>query len=213
MLLHTYKNAFCTITQFADCNNGFIQDDKYKLEVIKNIATDQFEEISRIIDIARGTIDPKTFIEFVNVTECIDTALNKTVDNPHITITKEYYMNDYHVLGDKSHLTEVFVCIIKNSLEAMQQKNTTTPKLRITIGTEQDKLFININDNGIGIKKYYISKIFTPLFSSKSGGKNFGVGLTYAKRIIESHGGSISIKSKYNEYTTVQITLPNLIIK
>ena len=95
----------------------------------------------------------------------------------------------------------------------MQQKNTATPHLRITVGTEQDKLFINISDNGIGIKKHYISKIFTPLFSSKSGGKNYGIGLTYSKRIIESHGGSISIKSKYKEYTTVQITLPNLTIK
>lgn len=213
MLLHTYKNAFCTITQFADHSNDFIQNDEYRFEVIKNIANDQFEEINKVINISRGTIDPNSFIEFVNITECIDAALNKTIDKSQITIKRDYHGNYYHVLGDKSDLTEVFVCIIKNSLEAMQQTDTSSPNICVTIGTEQDKLFINITDNGIGIKKHYISKIFTPLFSSKSGGKNYGVGLTYAKRIVESHGGSISIKSKYNEYTTVQITLPYLIIK
>jgi len=213
MLLHTYKNAFCTITQFADCSNDFIQNDKYRFEVIKNIANDQFEEINRVINISRGTMDPNTFIEFVNITECIDNALSKTIDKSQITIKRDYYANNYHVLGDKSHLIEVFICIIKNSLEAMQQTDITSPTICITIGTERDKLYINITDNGIGIKNYYISKIFTPLFSSKSGGKNYGIGLTYAKRIIESHGGSISIKSKYSKYTTVQITLPNLIIK
>lgn len=210
MLLHTYKNAFCTINQFADCDNDFIQNDKYRLKVIKDIATTQFEEINNVINISRGTIDPNSFIDFVDITECIDTALNRTIDTPQITVKKSYDVTKHFVLGDKMHLTEVFVCIIKNSLEAMQQTKNASPCLYITTGIEQDKFFINIRDNGIGIKKYHIPQVFTPLFSSKSGGKNFGIGLTYAKRIINAHGGSISVKSKYNEYTTVQITLPSL---
>lgn len=210
MLLHTYKNAFCTINQFADCDNDFIQNDKYRLKVIKDIATTQFEEINNVINISRGTIDPNSFIDYINITECIDTALSRTIDNPQVTVKKDYNTAKHFVLGDKMHLTEVFVCIIKNSLEAMQQTKTTSPCIYITTGIEQDKIFINIRDNGIGIKKYFMPKVFTPLFSSKSGAKNYGIGLTYAKRIINSHGGSISVKSKYHEYTTVQITLPNL---
>ncbi len=93
----------------------------------------------------------------------------------------------------------------------MQQTNNSSPHLVITTATEHEKLFINITDNGIGIKNYYVTKIFNPLFSSKSGGKNFGVGLTYAKRIVEAHGGSISVKSKFSKYTTIQITLPNIV--
>lgn len=209
MLLHTYKNAFCAISQYADTNNSFLNDDKFRLCNIKNISDKQFHEISNIINISRGNINQNTSPKPVNVIACIENALSNLLSNNSLKIVKNYREFDLFVLGNNSQITEVFNCLFQNSIESMFSYSTN-PTLTITVGTEKSKIYINVTDNGKGIKTKYIHKVFLPLFSSKMGGSNFGMGLTYAKRIIEAHGGSITLKSKYKKSTTFQIVLPTV---
>ena len=67
---------------------------------------------------------------------------------------------------------------------------------------------VEISDNGPGIPKENLQKIFLPFFSSKEYGKGTGLGLSIAKRIIRQHGGDITVKSQVGKGTTFLITLP-----
>ena len=83
--------------------------------------------------------------------------------------------------------------------------------IKLTAYTQKGKLFIIISDNGQGIAKEDINKIFRKYFRIKNGDvhkvKGYGLGLYYVQRIIKMHRGKISVESKLGEGTTFTISL------
>ena len=65
---------------------------------------------------------------------------------------------------------------------------------------------ISFEDTGVGIPEETLQKLFSPLFTTKAQGMGFG--LAICKRIVEAHGGSITVKTAVNKGTTFTITLP-----
>jgi signal transduction histidine kinase len=79
-------------------------------------------------------------------------------------------------------------------------------KLAIATSDAKDLVEIAFTDTGIGISEEIMDKIFVPLFTTKA--KGIGMGLAICKKIVEEHGGTISVKSKIGEGTTFTIKLP-----
>jgi signal transduction histidine kinase len=111
------------------------------------------------------------------------------------------------VLADPDQLKEVFVNILINACEAMGEGGT------VTIEEEEQwqepagpAAVVRISDNGPGIPAELQEKVFEPFFSTKEEGT--GLGLSIAARIIEQHGGSLSLTSEAGVGTTFVITLP-----
>ena len=105
---------------------------------------------------------------------------------------------------NKAELREIFVNVIKNSYEAV---DVETGEINITSLATEDKAYIKIEDNGIGISKYDIAKVFQPFYGSKKI-KGTGIGLTISKEIVSRLNGDITINSKLGEGTTIMISLP-----
>ena len=103
---------------------------------------------------------------------------------------------------DADKMMRVFINLIKNAVDAMPEKGT----LEITSHKTKDNLEIAFADTGTGIPDETLSKIFSPLFTTKAQGMGFG--LAICKRIVESHGGTITVKTAVNKGTTFTITLP-----
>lgn len=104
--------------------------------------------------------------------------------------------------GDKVKLEEVFLNLLKNA------KDSITDKGQIHFSAERagNHLIIRCKDNGCGISEDIIDYIFEPFKTYKEGGT--GLGLSLSKRIVESHGGSISVDSKPDEGSLFTIELP-----
>lgn len=106
------------------------------------------------------------------------------------------------VTADKEQLFITFHNIMKNSLQAMNNKGTLT----ITVQKkEKNTVLLSFKDTGAGISKENLDKIFQPLFSTKP--KGIGFGLLICKMIVEKHAGTIAIDSKLGKGTTVTINL------
>jgi len=103
---------------------------------------------------------------------------------------------------DARQFKEIFLNLFQNAIMAMKNGGT----LKIKSQLENEKIIITISDTGEGITEENLDNIFTPFFSTKEGG--LGLGLPIVQRIIESHGGVISCKSKVNEGTDFEIILP-----
>jgi len=116
-----------------------------------------------------------------------------------ITSKEEIYIN-----GDYKKLKQVFINIIKNSIES--KKYNTDISIKINLIETKHNVYITIKDNGIGIKKENISNIFNNFYTTKTYGT--GLGLSYSKEIINLHQGTIKYYSKYQKGTKVVITLP-----
>ena len=94
--------------------------------------------------------------------------------------------------------------IIKNSLEALNQ----TGEIILQIDTDPDSLVISVKDNGCGILRSIIHRVFDPEFSFGKTECNIGNGLNYTKKIVNSFDGDVVVSSSKDEGTIVMIYLP-----
>ena len=114
------------------------------------------------------------------------------------------------VYGDEIHLTNVVFNLLDN---AMKYRRDDTP-LQLNISTENDgsRIVIKVKDNGIGIKREDLHKIFERFYRVHTGNhhdvKGFGLGLAYVKQIVSLHDGNIHAESQFGHGTTFVITLP-----
>jgi two-component system phosphate regulon sensor histidine kinase PhoR len=113
------------------------------------------------------------------------------------------------VLADKLHFTNVFFNLIDNAIKY----NKNTPSLVISTGNTGNHIFVEVQDNGIGISSENLKKIFHQFYRVPTGNlhdvKGFGLGLNYVKVMTESHKGKVSVTSKLGEGSTFKIILPS----
>ena len=119
------------------------------------------------------------------------------------------------IYADEMHITNVLFNLLDNALKYRRQDVPLQLMARTT--NDNNKLYISIEDNGIGIKKEHLKKIFERFYRVPTGNvhnvKGFGLGLAYVRKIIEDHGGSIRAEQQDEKKTGTKfiITLPLLI--
>lgn len=105
-------------------------------------------------------------------------------------------------LFDPDQIRQVFLNLVKNSLEAMPQGGVIT----VSAAIRGVHLVLSIQDTGLGIAPEHLKSLFTPFFSTKEGGT--GLGLTICRGLIDQHQGQIEFASEVNRGTTCTIHLP-----
>jgi PAS domain S-box-containing protein len=116
-------------------------------------------------------------------------VINATEDNPKTKV-------------DTSKIDRVLVNLTKNAFEAMPHGGTLTINSKLA----GDDVEISFNDTGTGMTPEVLGKIWNPLFTTKA--KGMGFGLSICKRILEAHGGRISVESTVGVGSTFTVTLP-----
>lgn len=109
------------------------------------------------------------------------------------------------VYADSERMKQVFFNIIKNAKDSMNNKGIVLIKMSLN----NNNIITTIVDCGQGMNEETLENCFDPMFSTKLA-KSIGMGLTVARQIIEMHNGSISISSKIQKGTTVEVSLPIL---
>ena len=156
--------------------------------------------------------------QYLMTNDKIDVAktINDVVDNLSILIADknasvEVVDNSKGmvVVGDSFHLSNAIKNIVDNSLKYSE----SIPKIKITIDKLDDKAKIRIEDNGIGISEKNQKLLFEKFYRCTEGDtystKGFGLGLSYVKKIMDLHKGSIIVKSVLNQGTQFELFLPN----
>ncbi|WP_134699862.1 ATP-binding protein [Ammoniphilus sp. YIM 78166] len=121
-----------------------------------------------------------------------------------VQISVEFPSTPKFLECEANHLKQVFINILKNSIESMSKGGT----IRIKMTEESNMLYIRFTDEGCGIPLERISRLGEPFYTTKQ--KGSGLGLMVSYKIIEQHKGQIIIDSKLNEGTSVVISLPLL---
>lgn len=129
-------------------------------------------------------------------------AISLDSEDSDIEFTSEIPSGLGDFTGDKVKLEEVFLNLLKNAKESI----TGEGFIRLSASRDNSTLTIKCQDTGCGISEEIIDYIFEPFKTFKEGGT--GLGLSLSKRIIENHGGSISVESKVDEGSTFIIKLP-----
>lgn len=141
--------------------------------------------------------------EKISINELLDESLVLAADRislRHVEIVKEYDQSICKIKIDKEKIKIVFLNVIVNAIEAMENGG----RLLLTTMTENDKCVVRIKDNGIGMDKEQLGRLFEPYFSTKKNGN--GLGLANAQNIILSHEGSITAESEKGAGTLFKLT-------
>lgn len=154
--------------------------------------------VSDLQDYARD-IHPE--VSIVNPILVMDEILKNISIPDNIQVIKRIE-SDFLISGDPFLLTRVLENLINNAIQAMEKGGILTLK----ISRAKENVCIMISDTGVGIPPESLSKIFEPLYTTKP--KGTGLGLAVTKRLVEAHGGTITLVNTSSEGTTFEVTLP-----
>lgn len=112
--------------------------------------------------------------------------------------------------ADKMHFTNVLFNLLDNAVK--YRKEDVPLELMIRTWNNNNKLYVSVEDNGVGIKKEYVKKIFDRFYRVSTGNrhdvKGFGLGLAYVRKIVEDHKGTIRAESELGKGTKFIICVP-----
>jgi len=139
--------------------------------------------------------------EELNIVEEVKRALD-IFHEPYIVYSPE--KDKIITQLDKIQLTRIVTNLVTNSIHSL--KDRENPEIFVRVSEDESKVFLEIEDNGIGINEKDASKIFEPKFTTKSSG--MGLGLPMVKNIVEAYGGSITFVSEEDGKTIFTVSLP-----
>ncbi len=213
-LAHEIKNPLTpiqlSIDRLKEKYSEKLKDDKSEfskyLETINRQIVDIKKLVNEFSDFARM---PSPILKKIKITDVLNRAISfYKMSNEELIITFNKTINsNFFVKGDAEHLYRVFLNLIKNSIEAIdekKQKNSNFKgKITLEISTNNEYIVIKMLDNGIGFKD--VVNITKPYFTTKKQGT--GLGLPIVSKIINDHGGDINF-FKNSDGAKIIITLP-----
>ena len=158
--------------------------------------------VDELSSFQKGSILNKTLINLFDFTEDLLESTAAYLLEAGTPLTLECDILDLDFYGDETKLRQAVINLLKNAAESSPKNGSII--LRITADT--DILTLEVSDQGCGMSPENLQKVFEPFHTTKSYGT--GLGLPIVKRIVDSHGGRLSIDSKEGTGTTVQIRLP-----
>lgn len=203
---HEVRNPLVSIGGFAKRVYDRLPENDPNKKYLEMI----MDEVSKLENMVKLLIDLKTmavcYSECADVNDIIIEVLSiheEELADKGIAVKTELMDSPPCISGDKEQLKTAISNLVKNSIEAMLQ----SPKmLRITTSAGDGRMIIEISDTGKGIPKDKLKNIFHPFYTSKIYGP--GLGLTFTLKIIQQHGGSISVESEPGKGTMFTIRLP-----
>ncbi len=182
----------------------------------KDILVQVIGEIKRIELLIKGLLNfarpalPQ--FDEIDINAVLDAVAYLVMQNPSptagaqrvIAVEKDYDSNLPQMTADPMQLKQVFMNLLLNAVDAMREGGTLTMKTRFDQSAHVVR--VEISDTGRGVDPEVVDKIFQPFFTTKS--KGTGLGLAISKRLVEAHGGRISVVRNTGGGVTFKINLP-----
>ncbi len=128
--------------------------------------------------------------------------LKEELENLEIKVVLEFDKELPIVMGDTNQIKQVFFNVLKNAMEAMDAGGV----IKVAFRFDDDDVYIDFQDTGVGISQEDLAHVFEPYFSKKE--KGSGLGLMIVQRILREHGGSISLQSQEGRGTLATLKFP-----
>jgi signal transduction histidine kinase len=189
--------------------------DSDKLEMINEL----MEEVDRINKIVQGLLSfskpselEMTKVDIEKLLQQTLVLLHNTIIRKQIKVAVDIRVQNTIVTADASQLKQVFLNVILNAIEAMENSEVKQLTLGVETGRSLDYqsrfLLVSITDSGKGIEPADSENIFNPFYTTKKDGTGLGLPISYG--IINRHGGEMEINSQPGEGATVVIKLPQI---
>lgn len=216
-MTHEFKTPLATISLAIDSlKNEKIYNHRDKMEYFFNIIKEENIRMNKHVEtILKAALMEKRELNLQLDKLSVHSVIKRVLENYELQLHDKNgkveldFKADYDIImADEVHFTNVISNLIDNAIKYSKDN------LVINISTyTNDKSFcIKVNDNGIGMSKETVKKIFEKFYRAHTGNihnvKGFGLGMSYVKTIVDAHKGKISVESAYGEGSTFLIEMP-----
>lgn len=216
-MTHELKTPISTISLAAQMlNDKSIPDERKNYNYLGGIISDeskrlglQVEKVLQMAIFERGKVKMKIKeFDLHEIITKVASNINIQVHSRGGTLTLELAAKETTISADEVHITNV----VNNLLDNALKYSYDTPRITISTHNITDGIVFAIKDNGIGISNDNLKKIFDQFYRVPTGNihnvKGFGLGLSYVKRIIETHSGKVWVESELGTGSIFSVYIP-----
>ncbi|MDB5211219.1 MAG: two-component sensor histidine kinase [Sediminibacterium sp.] len=218
-MTHEFKTPLATISLAVDAlRNEKVQNDKEKTKYFSNIIKEENIRMNKHVEtILQAALMDRQELQLNLIPLHVHEVVQATLDNYQLQLKDkesdiQLMLNAKNDLirADEVHFSNLISNLVDNAIKY------SNDKLRIVISTHSTKnyLVIRIEDNGIGMSKESVKRIFEKFYRAHTGNlhnvKGFGLGMSYVKTVIDAHKGKIKVESTLGKGSTFTIEVPLL---
>jgi len=218
-MTHELKTPISTISLASQMlQDGSVANTPKTIEHISNVINTESKrlgfQVEKVLQMAvfnEGRLKFK-FKEF-DVNKMVETIVGNfelRVKSKNGVLTTEINAENPMIKGDEVHITNVVFNLLDNAMKYSKE----IPEIKVTTYNKKESVVISVEDKGIGISKEHHAQIFDRFYRVPTGNihnvKGFGLGLSYVKKIVDSHNGTIKVESAVNKGTKFSIFFPQI---
>jgi len=176
-----------------------------------SVALEELDRVERSIShLLRYARDEEISFEPFEMADVVEFSLDNYRDRIDVLGVEVEVQFDTRgpMQGDAERMRRVLLNLVGNALDAVEQGDTPVPRLQIMGGENLagTEVWVRVRDNGPGIHPDVLDKVFNPFFTTKD--KGTGLGLALSKKVVDAHGGSMSVESNSEAGTEFVLTFP-----
>jgi len=204
---HAFKNDLFAISTLSnidtkESNQAQLLDRLKEINTVCNVCMERFDHLRK------ATSPTVNTVEKINVSQIVDEAVNLfSMTLPESIQIGVNRIPNLEVLVDKAQIVEVMRNLLVNAKESIKHENG---KIEVSVLQKGRWAVMEVKDNGVGLTKDEQKHIFAPYFSTKPSTRNWGLGLSFSRRIVQLLDGDILVSSNPGKGSTFSIFLPIL---
>lgn len=194
---HELNNPLTSVIGFSQLLQDTSTDPKQRefLTLIGKAANRCHKIVHSLLGFSRQHEPERRSVRLHDVAEAVIEIVAYDMRVNNITLVREFAADLPPLLGDSHQLQQVVLNIVSNARQALETFRRDG-QIILRTGTNEDRVWIRIIDNGPGISPENLKKIFDPFFTTKPQGKGTGLGLSLSYGIVQEHRGSIRAESQ-----------------
>lgn len=217
-ITHEFKTPLSTISLATEAlQEPGLNRDKSSIDKYSNMIGEETHRLKRMVNSLLNTALvengeyklEKIELDIHSIIEEVIEMNRLRIYTNNVELKLELQADNNKIFADKLHITNILNNLLDNAIKYSNEY----PHITIKTANYDAGIVISIADNGIGIESNQQKRIFDTFYRVPTGNvqntRGYGIGLSYVKKLIDEHGGSISVESKKNKGTTFKVFLPN----
>jgi len=215
-MTHELKTPIATVSAAVEAMQNFnALNDQRKTQTYLDISKQELQRLSDLVEkVLHIASEENEEIEIYREKTDLNELIDSIITNHQLKTTRpvqfryDNFIGDQLVSVDKTHLSNAISNLVDNAIKYSGEH----PAVTIRCAIENNVLTIRVKDNGIGIPRMYQENIFDAFFRVPTGNlhkvKGFGLGLSYVKKIVLLHGGTVSVSSEQDKGSEFVLRIP-----